>query len=127
MQVALDSSIIIEYLRTKKGIFSTLLTHDQSEILELIIPSIVLFELWRGSSMKSETEQQIIDDLLSEFPVISINSDIAKSAGELERNGFTRGNDALIAASCLAERTQLATLNPKDFSRVPHLTIWKPS
>lgn len=126
MQTILDSSVVIEYLRTKKGILPSLITLDESGDIELIIPSIVLFELWRGSSMKSISAQRVIEDLLSEFPVISIDAAITKSAGEIERNGFSKGNDALIAACCLSEHAQLATLNPKDFARVPHLIIWKP-
>lgn len=122
--IAVDSSVLIEHVRRGSGIFLDLVEELASESATLIIPAIVLFELWRGQSMEKKSEREIVEALLEPHWVVVINQEIAWLAGRLERRGQAIGNDALIAATCLLENAQLATLNAKDFSRVENLQIW---
>ena len=126
MKILLDTSVIIDHFRMKNNLLPSLVEQAEQEKIEIILSSIVLFELWRGLSMKSATIRNDMESFLSRFSVISVDAAIATSAGDIERNGFSHGNDALIAACCLQERAKLATLNPNDFSRVPRLSLWKP-
>jgi predicted nucleic acid-binding protein len=125
MTVVVDSSIFIEYFRTKNGAIPLLIRDMEFKQISIAIPTMVIFELWRGKSMKIDSISRKTEQFLNQFQIIPDTFSISKLAGELERERYTFGNDAIIAATCLEHNAQLATLNPKDFARVPRLKLWK--
>lgn len=119
----LDSSIIIDFLRSRRGLLVKLFINNKAYRIK--IPSIVVFELYRGHSTKSQKILKELTTIIEKMEVIPLTSQIAKVAGVLERDGYVRGNDALIAATSLVKNHPLTTNNLKHFLTVPHLKLFK--
>lgn len=124
VKLALDSSIIIEYLRTGKGEIKSILLDESIPLANLVIPAIVVFELFRGHSMKKVNSENQVNSLLSQIEIAPLTDTIARYAGKLDRDGTVSGNDALIAATCLDLGIPLLTLNTKHFKSIPKLLLW---
>jgi|GEM_PF-685294 tRNA(fMet)-specific endonuclease VapC len=126
VKVMLDTSILIEFNRTGGGVYEQILLHAQDNKLEILTSSIVVFEYWVGRSMNDPQVQIVAEKLFQDVQIISLDSRIAKIAGEIERKSYSHGNDALIAATAIEHNARLATLNAKHFKNIPGLKIWKP-
>jgi predicted nucleic acid-binding protein len=89
----------------------------------IVLSSIVVAELYAG--VKGNREQENLDNLVSTLNVIPVTSDIARAAGLLKRDfGGSHGvglPDALLAATALVEKTELATLNVKHYPMIKGL------
>lgn len=123
--IVLDSAILIEHFRGKAGFLEILIEKYKLDMVRLLVPTIVVFELWKGKSMFNREEEINVTGLIDQFEVVQLTRGIAEVAGSLEREGVARGNDALIAGTCLVEHAQLATLNRKDFAKVQGLQLWE--
>lgn len=119
---ALDTNILIRYLRKMPGFKDLLLeTHRRGWVY---ISAITRLEIVRGML---EREREETFDLLDSLETIEVTSEIADLAGEMIRSWRGRGiilsdNDALIAASVLQCGLTLVTTNPKHFP-MAELTI----
>jgi predicted nucleic acid-binding protein len=116
MTVLLDSSVIIDVLRRRRGrreLLASLLGagHD------LACCAISVAEVYSGMRpTEAQATSRFFDDVLC----IEINYEIAQRAGEPRAGWRQRGKtlslpDALIAATALAANLTLATENVKDF------------
>ena len=97
---------------------------EKIEEIEILVPSVVLMELWAGKSMDNDENVKIIKRYLSGMRIIDVDSEIAMKAGKLIRNGMENGIDALVAGVCLNENAKLATLNKKHFIKVKEIVFW---
>lgn len=124
MKVVLDTSILIDYLRggTKWEVFLTGADKDT----ELLLPTIVIFELFSGSSTKNLQKRQDMTDFLKEFRKIDLDEMIAKRAGELYRDvsKTLQVPDYIVAASALENNASVVTLNRKHFQEIPSLSLY---
>lgn len=96
------------------------------ESLNVAVSSIVLLELLQGSKDKSELQR--IEKYLARFPVVHFNENISKTAVELIKT-YSKSHglllaDAIIAAACLENNSELITLNVKDFKFIQGLKIF---
>lgn len=124
--ICCDTSIFIEYDRTKRGVLVELL-EEASRVNHIVsISSVVLFEFWGGESIRSKKSQMIAEELFKDFKIIDITGAIAKRAGRLKDESRMDSIDALIAATAIEHRAQLATLNTKHFKHIPDLKLWTP-
>ncbi len=127
MRVVIDTNIFIEYLRRQAGPLRSLLSPSQEyRVHTLIVPSVVVYELWSGKSMIDTKNQLLIEQLLSDFTVVDFSGTIAKKAGELRRAGFVDGVDAMVASTTLLTADSLCTLNTKHFQNIPGIRLWNP-
>lgn len=126
-KVVVDTSIFIEYGRTGSGPWQTLVELSEAGIMELMVPTIVLYEFWSGKSLNKPVLESAANQLFDDLNLVELTAEMAKTAGALSRSETVKGMDSLIAATCLVEKAQLATLNTKHFINIPELELWKPA
>lgn len=124
-QVVIDSDLIIDFLRTRKGFFVDLLKLQSEGKIELFIASVTVFELFSGQSAAGEENELL--KLVSKLKVVSFDADIARLAGEINRNSqyILKLADLAIGVTTLSLNAQLATKNQKHFSKIPKLKFFK--
>ena len=79
-------------------------------------------ELFAGAAEQEEA----VALLLSGFREISVDREVAETAGRIRRETGVRTPDALIAATAITHRLTLVSRNLKDFARVPRLRTKAP-
>ena len=134
MGIVLDSSVIVAAER--RG-------HTVREILEQVKAAqgeieiggsvVTIAELVHGAyRSKTEAQQQrrleFIERLSSDVPVHPVTLDIARLAGRIEGQQEAIGvqfafEDLLIGVTALHLGYQVATLNLRDFQRIPGLSV----
>ncbi len=121
--VILDTSILIDHLRQKA-------THTKLERLvakygygQLSVSVITMQELFAGASSRGQ-EGEILE-LFLPMKVWPYSESVAKMAGEIERDESRNMDfaDAAIAATCVVNNCQLATINKKDFFGIAGLQM----
>lgn len=125
LKVVLDTSILIDYIRTNKGVFLQLLGEAKSNRIKLYTPSVVLVELWAGQNMIDKDLELYVKKLISIVEVLELSKQLAIHAGELARTCPEVGYiDMIIAVTALHLDAKLATLNIKHFKSVPGLVLF---
>ena len=134
MGIVLDSSVIIAAERRGHTVREILeqLKALQGDI-EIGISVVTVAELVHGAyRTKTEAQQErrleFIERLASDVPVYPVTLDIARLAGRIEGQQEALGvqfafEDLLIGATALHLSYDLATLNLRDFKRMPGLSI----
>lgn len=124
MKLVIDTSIFIDKLRGGKrwdDFFNGL-----DDTVELNLPSIVIFELFSGLSSRKAQISLKISSFRKFFNEIDLTSEIARRAGEINRD--TPGNldlpDYIIAATAMEIGAQVVTLNRKHFEKIPGVSIY---
>lgn len=132
--IILDSSVIIAAER--RG-------HSVREILEQVkaargeieigLSVVSLAELVHGAYRAKTSGQQqrrleFIERLSNDLPVYPVTLDIARLAGRIEGQQESKGiqfafEDLLIGATALHLEYEVATLNARDFRRIPGLAV----
>lgn len=125
MKVVIDSSIIIDYLRGGTKWDDFIDSADRN--IELFLPTIVIFELFSGTSTQDLGEAHDMIDFIKDFQRIDLTENIAKLAGELFRDTKLKisAADYLIAASALSLGASVLTLNQKHFQQIPGLDLYE--
>ncbi len=121
--IAIDTSALIDSLTGPRRSGPTLrVLIEKGE--RLVIPSLVLYEWWRGPRLPEELEAQ--EALFPSENALSFGGDEAALAAELYQ-GLTRARgreiDIAIAAIAITNEASLWTLNPKDFQGLPGLIL----
>lgn len=122
--IIVDTSVLVEKIRMKKGYFDKLIDSFELGKCELRILSVVLTELWTRESMNDINSVNNVEKILKPITIMTIDGEIAKKAGELIRKKQANGFDALIVASALVYNAELATLNIKNFKNIKGLKLY---
>lgn len=124
MKVIVDSSIIIDYLRGGKK-WDEFIDYAEKDI-QLFLPTVVIFELFSGSSTRNAYKLREMSAFISEFQRIDLNENIARVAGELFRDAKIKiqAADCIIAATALEIGGTVLTLNEKHFQQIPNLKLY---
>jgi predicted nucleic acid-binding protein len=136
--VILDSSVLIAAERRGRTVRQILeqmsATHGSEAEIGVSVVSIA--ELVHGAYRTKTHEQQerrleFIDRLASDVPTYPVTLEIARSAGRIEGQQEAKGvrlafEDLLIGVTALHLGYSVATLNVRDFQRVPGLRIVQP-
>jgi predicted nucleic acid-binding protein len=132
--IVLDSSVIIAAERRGHTVREILeqVKAAQGEI-EIGISVVTIAELVHGAyRAKTQAQQQrrleFIDRLSSDVPVYPVTLDIARLAGRIEGQQQAIGvqfafEDLLIGATALHLSYDVATLNLRDFQKIPGLSV----
>jgi tRNA(fMet)-specific endonuclease VapC len=132
--IVFDSSIIIAAERRGRTVREILeqIKVAQGEI-EIGVSVVTVAELVHGAyRTKTEVQQQrrleFIERLSSEVPVHPVTLDIARIAGRIEGQQEAMGirfafEDLPIGATALHLGFEVATLNLRDFQRIPGLSV----
>ncbi len=126
MKIVFDTSIFIDYLRSGR-IGEDLFDQIEKQNAQLFIPTIVIFELFSGSSTKNPSIRIKITNMIRNFKRIELTEEIALMAGKLYREiGKQVGTqDYIIAASALSIGASVLTLNQKHFQQIPGLDLYE--
>lgn len=118
MRLVVDSSVLVDYLRTlsEESLFFSLLDK------ELVLSLVTIGELYSGESAARQEKE--IGEILAFVQVESLDADLMKEAGEIRRETKISLLDAIIAATALRLNLPVATLNTKDFEKVKDLKIY---
>lgn len=130
MGVIIDSSILIAWKRGHLDPNQLITGHEHEPFfLSVITVSELLHGVHRATDEPIRLRRSaFVENVLSNFPIIDIDPAVArvhaKLLAELSSEGRAIGiNDSWIAATCLAYSYALATVNIREFSRVPMLAI----
>lgn len=120
--VLVDTDIIVDNLR---GVEKASLFLKKVEKTELAgyFSTITEAELFAGRSMDSSDARQKVAALLATMKRVPMNSLIARKAGEIKRSRGIPLTDAIIAASALAVKANLATRNTRHFKGIEKLVL----
>ena len=115
-RILVDTDVLIDFLRGYGPAVSFLNIHSD----RIVLSAIVVAELYAGArGTKDDPEQTVLENLLSLFRIVTINSEIARLGGLYRRDyGPSHGislPDALVAATAFLERAELKTLNVKHY------------
>lgn len=122
--MVIDTSIFIEYLRSKNRVQTILANLPIDSVL--YVSSITIFELYSGAT--DIRKRQDVDALLQGVFILPLNAATAKNAGLIYQDLRKRGSmievtDILIAATALANDLPVKTLNIGHFQRISELVI----
>ena len=122
--MVIDTSIFIEYLRSKDRRQSTLANLPVDSVF--YVSSITVFELYSGAT--DIRKRQDVDALLQGVFILPLNAEIAKNAGLIYQDLRRRGSmievtDIMIAATALANDLPVKTLNVGHFQRISDLVV----
>jgi predicted nucleic acid-binding protein len=132
--IVLDSSVVIAAERRGRTVRETLeqVKAVQGEI-DVGLSVVTIAELVHGAyRAKTPAQQQrrleFIERLSSDVPVYPVTLAIARLAGRIEGQQEAIGvqfafEDLLIGATALHLGYEVATLNLRDFQRIPGLTV----
>ena len=112
-KILVDTDVLIDFLRGKEKAIAFIEKFSH----RIILSPIVVTELYAG--VKGTDELSVLDNFVSLFRVVPIDSDIAKAGGLYKRDfGKSHGvglADAILAATADSENAELKTLNVKHY------------
>jgi len=125
----LDINAVIALLKDEPAVFRKRLRRAVSKGAEIVVSSIVLYELWYGvarSSRRRENAERLRVFLSGGIVAHPFTEDDAVAAGDLRATLEAAGTpigpyDLLIAAQALRRNATLVTANVAEFARVPDL------
>jgi predicted nucleic acid-binding protein len=124
--VIIDTSVIIDHLRQQGEKESHILRLAKSfQKQELAISVITLQELYEGKSTTDKRKEGYMISTIAPLKILQYNYETAKKAGQIAR-GLTNPiefADCAISATCILNNAKLATLNNKDFEKIPDLEL----
>jgi tRNA(fMet)-specific endonuclease VapC len=127
----LDTNVVIFAINERRPKIVERLHRELAAGTPMLVPAIVMFELEYGcaKSKRREHSRRALEIFLSAgFDQPPFDVEDAREAGEiramLEASGQPIGPyDTLIAAQARRRRATLATLNVREFERVPELRV----
>lgn len=124
MKLVVDTSVIIDNLRGGQRWERFLKITDADR--ELYIPTVVIVELYSGTSTKDSGIVKKMNQTLSYFQKILLTEEIARRAGIIYRDGVKNLSlgDYIIAATALEIGAEVVTLNTKHFSKIPGVRVY---
>lgn len=125
VKVIVDSSVLIEEERRGSELYWEMVARAKDEKVRILIPTVVIAELWMGKSMDKRIVFEEMEKRISPFERVNVDEVVARKAGEIGRKTEVWGFDAIIAASCLVNRASLITLNKKHFAKVKDLKFYE--
>ncbi|MBI2600621.1 type II toxin-antitoxin system VapC family toxin [Candidatus Daviesbacteria bacterium] len=124
--VLVDTSIIIDFLRQKDKRKTIQIKLEQSQI-PLYASIITHTECFSGKSIWEKTEAlQTLKSLFSDIKILPLEEEISEKAGETRAKYGRNLSDAIIAATTLFHKLELATLNRKDFENIKGIKLFTP-
>lgn len=118
-ELLVDTDVLIDFLRGNDKAISLI---DEFSP-HIILSPIVISELYAG--VKGANELTVLDNFVSLFRIVSIDSEIAKAGGLYKRDfGKSHGvglADAILAATAEKENAKFMTLNVKHYPMIKGL------
>ena len=124
MKIVIDTSILIDNLRGGNKWNEFFKNTDEDS--QLFLPTIVVFELFLGSSSKNKTVEKKIDNFRKYFREVELSWSIAKRGAEIYRDQTQNidAADCIIAGTAFEVGGTVLTLNKKHFEKIPGLALY---
>ena len=125
MQVLLDTSILIDFLRKKeesKSIFSQI----EAGQIKGFISAVTEAELISGKESEVERKKLAIIKLIKLLKKIDVDNNIAQIAGQFRRDYNVSLLDCIIAATAFSQNVKIWTKNIKDFEKITEIEVEEP-
>ena len=131
MGIVIDTSI---FVAAERGRFDAKrFFHNECAAESVFVTTITISELLHGwerapiGKRKNERKRHI-EDIIHQYVLLDFDLETARHHASLwallQATGqMINAHDIIIAASCLAYNHDVATLNLKDFVRIPQLTL----
>ncbi len=121
--ILLDTNTIVHYIKGDPGVVSKFHAATPGE---LAVPSIVVYELERGTLKSGSKRKKLVENVLRELDVVPFDEGAALESArihvELESRGALIGPmDLLIAGIARYSGATLVTNNTGEFSRIKKL------
>ena len=127
MRVAVDASVVIDYLKqggTGTGAGRLFLELVEREV-DMEISAVTVAELYAGRSAQSGGRQRVeIDEIVGGMTINKPSWEMAKLVGGMRYKYKLSLQDAFIAALAIEEGMPLVTLDKKAFSRVSGIKFY---
>jgi tRNA(fMet)-specific endonuclease VapC len=122
--ICVDTSVLIEYFR-KKDKEQTYFYRLSGLPVSFAVTSITSFEIYRGAN---QTQLKFWDELFNQMRILPFDDESARIAALLTKQvpGIDKSillPDLFIASIALSHEIRIATLNLRDFQRIPDLKI----
>lgn len=123
--VILDTSIIIDHLRTYGRDSALVKFRRQNPLEELGASTITIQELYEGKSTRDANREKDMLAIMAGLTILPYTYEVAKKAGEIARDMERKIGlgDMAIASTTICNQCQLFTLNKKDFENIPELVL----
>ncbi len=124
--ILLDSNVLIHYLKGSQPVTARVQTASPRELL---VPSIVAYELEYGTLRSGNTHRRtMLSHVLGSLHEVPFDGAAARAAArirvDLERAGVTIGPlDLLIAGTAVSRGAVLVTNNTREFGRIGGLRL----
>ena len=130
MGVLIDASILIHVERRAVDLRAEIETRrDEPFFLSVITASELLHGVHRAANQEQHMRRSAyVEALLRSLPILPIGLNTARQHAQLWAGLAARGqmigpHDLWLAASCIAHGLSIATLNVREFDRVPGLAV----
>ncbi len=114
-----DTDVLIDFLSGNGKAIELVREHSEN----MLVSTITIAELYAGA--RNEKERNDLDSFLNLFQIISVDGEVAKTAGLLKQEFLKSHNlgmaDCLIAATAIANNAKLKMLNVKHFPTFKNL------
>lgn len=122
MKIVVDTNLLIDFSRSKivdnkSSLWLKLLKYCKEEGHQIVLPSVVVFELFSGKEMDKQPNREKAENLLKDVTILDVDKEIAQKSAEFFRK-YEKNIEVLdffIAAATINTDGELATLNPKHF------------
>lgn len=130
MGVVLDTSVLVGAERGRFDLGTFLVEEAPADpvFLTSITASELLHGVERADGARRRRRADFVEDVLSDIVILPFDLSAARVHArlwaDLERRGTPIGpHDLMIAAICVALGHRVATLNEKEFERIPELEL----
>jgi predicted nucleic acid-binding protein len=124
MKYVYDTNIFIYYLADEPTVNSWF-ADTFLNLHEVLFSPIIRIELLSFAGLSQE-EEQVIEDLLSQFNSVPLLQEIENQTIQLKRKYKIKVPDAIIAATAIHQDAFLVTRNVQDFQEITELKIQNP-
>jgi len=130
MGILIDASVLIEHERGRLQIAKHVAGRETDEILlSVITASELLHGVHRATDLGIRARRAaFVEAILDRFPVLTVDLATARAHARLRADLASVGSligphDLWLAAACLAYGLSKATVNTREFRRVPGLVV----
>jgi predicted nucleic acid-binding protein len=124
MKYLYDTNIFIYYL-AGEPVINSWFAEKFLNLHDVLFSPIIRIELLSFTGL-SKAEEQVIEDLLSQFSSVALLREIENQTIQLKRHYKIKLPDAIIAATAIYTEACLVTRNVHDFQGIAELNIENP-
>ena len=130
MAVLIDTDVLVAYERAGRSVEDLLA--DQERLLSVITVSELLHGVHRASGGERIRRAAFVEHVIGTIDAVPISKMTARVHAQLGASLVASGlaigtHDLWIAATAIVHDFAVATLNARDFSRVPGLRVLSPA